>query len=256
MKFTNRGVQISESADIHPSAKIGDGTIIYDNVKIGANTIVANDCIIGEPTNDYYRNDEYKQPNTVIGSDGLIRSHNIIYAGAEIGNNISTGHHAIVRENSKIGNHCSIGTYTELQGDCEIGNYCRFQSNVSVGQLSRIGDYVFIYPFTVLTNDLTPPSEIYCGSQIGSYTQIASSCVILGNAKIGQHCLIAANSTVGGLFEDDSFIHGSPAVYKGKLSKMPFFNQEGKRHYPWPQNFDRGMPWNKSELKTPKGPSQ
>jgi len=243
VKFTGKGVQISPLADIHPSVKIGDGSIIYDNVKIAEGTIVANDCIIGEPTSDYYTNDRYVQKETLIGSQSLIRSHTIIYAGASIGNQFSTGHHAVIRENSSIGNNCSIGTYSELQGDCVVGNYCRFQSNVSIGQLSKIGNYVFIYPFTVLTNDLTPPSEMYCGPKIGSYTQIASSSVILANADIGEHCLVGANSTVGGKFKNDSFIHGNPAKYIGKLSKMPFFNQEGKRHYPWPKNFDRGMPW-------------
>jgi len=105
--------------------------------------------VIGEPTAEYYRNDEYKQQPTHIGSGGLIRSHSIIYAGAKIGDQFSTGHHAVIRENSKIGNHCSVGTYSELQGDCRIGDYCRLQSNVSIGQLSRLGDFVFIYPFTL-----------------------------------------------------------------------------------------------------------
>lgn len=243
MKFTNRNIQISSKAEIHPSAKIGDGTTIYENVKIGKNTIIANNCVIGEPTNDYYNNIEYCQPETIIGKGSLIRSHSIIYAGVTIGKELTTGHHVVIREKTVIGNHCSIGTYNEIQGTCKIGNYCRFQSNVSIGQLSQIGDYVFIYPFTVLTNDLTPPSEIYCGPIVGDYTQIASSSVILANANIGKHCLVGANSTVGGIFEDDSFIHGNPAKYKGKLSQMPFFNQSGKRHYPWPDNFDRGMPW-------------
>ena len=243
MKFTGRNIQVSPTADIHPTVRIGDGTIIYDNVKIDEGTIICNNCVIGEPTAEYYRNDEYKQQPTHIGSGGLIRSHSIIYAGAKIGDQFSTGHHAVIRENSKIGNHCSVGTYSELQGDCRIGDYCRLQSNVSIGQLSRLGDFVFIYPFTVLTNDMTPPSEMYCGPQIGSYTQVASSSVILANAVIGEHCLIGANSTVGGEFGDDLFIYGNPAKSKGTLSKMPFFNQQGKRHYPWPRHFDRGMPW-------------
>jgi hypothetical protein len=24
---------------------------------------------------------------------------------------------------------------------------------------------------------------------------------------------------------------------------MPFFNNKKTRHYPWPYNFERGMPW-------------
>ena len=247
MKFKNVNVHIASSAKVDPTAKIGDHTTIYDNVEIGPNTIIADHCIIGEPTAAYYRDEKYTQPKTIIGAESLIRSHSIIYAGAVIGSHFHTGHYAIIRDGSTIGDHCSIGTHSELQGDCTVGDYCRFQSNVIIGQLSTIGDYVFIYPFTVLTNDLTPPSEIYCGPTVGDYTQIASASVLLANAVIGQHCLVGASSTVGGTFEDDSFIHGSPARRIGKLSKMPFFNQQKKRHYPWPQHFDRGMPWSNKD---------
>lgn len=62
-------------------------------------------------------------------------------------------------------------------------------------------------------------------------------------SEIGKHCLVAANSTVNGTFDDDTFISGSPAKAVGKLSKMPFFNTNNKRHYPWPHNFSRGLPW-------------
>jgi len=249
MKFNNRNIIISDNCEVHPSAKIGDGTIIYDNVVIEEGVIISNNCVIGEPLAHYYTDDNYDQPKTIIGAAALVRSHSIIYAGVTIGNHFTTGHHAIIREGTVIGDHCSIGTFNEIQGTCKIGDYCRFQSNVSIGQFSQIGDFVFIYPFTVLTNDLTPPSDIYCGPRIGDYSQIASSSILLANAVIGKHSLVGANSTVGGKFEDDSFIYGSPARRKGVLSKMPFFNKEGRRHYPWPTNYDKGMPWTKSDTK-------
>lgn len=244
MKFNKKNIQISPTAKIGLNVQVGDNTIIYDNVVIGDNTIIANNCVIGEPLNAYYNSQHnYSNPETIIGENSLIRSHTIIYAGCSIGDYFQTGHRVAIREYSVFGNNCSVGTNSDIQGYCTIGKYCRFHSFVNIGQKSEIGDYVFIYPFVVLTNDPTPPSEDLIGVKIGDYTQLAAGCILLPGSSIGQHSLVSANSTVGGSFDNDSFISGNPAKKIGTLSKMPFFNQKGKRHYPWPYNFNRGMPW-------------
>jgi UDP-3-O-[3-hydroxymyristoyl] glucosamine N-acyltransferase len=243
MKFNNRNVQIGKNVVLGENVKIGDNTIIYDKVVIGDNSIICENCVIGEPTNDYYNNNTYENKPTVIGEGSLIRSFTLIYAGCKIGKSFQTGHRVTIRENSSIGNNCSVGSYNDIQGFCIIGNYTRFQSFVNIGQHSEIGDYVFIYPYTVLTNDPTPPSNDLVGVKIGDYSQIASSTVLLPGCIIGKHSFVGANSTCGGQFVDDSFISGSPAKRYGNLSKMPLFNKAGKRHYPWPYHFERGMPW-------------
>ena len=202
MKFNNFNVQISPKATIGKNVKIGDNSAILDNVVIGDNTIICNNCIIGEPLHDYYYNDQYKNPETIIGSDSLIRSHTIIYSGNTIGDNFSTGHRVTIRENMKIGNHCRIGTLSDIQGYSEIGNYCWLHSNVHIGQQSKIGNFVFIYPYVVFTNDPTPPSNICIGPTVGDYSQIAVFSVLLPGVIIGRHCLIGAGSIVGKNVED------------------------------------------------------
>lgn len=244
MKFNNKNVQIHSSVVLGKNVQIGDNTTIFPNVIIGDNTIIADNCVIGEPINDFYKNQEkYQNPKTIIGANSLIRSYTIVYAGNSLGDGLNTGHHVTIREKTIAGNNCSFGSYNDIQGDCKIGDFCRFQSFVNIGQKSTIGSFVFIYPYVVLTNDNTPPSNDLKGVTIDDYSQITSGAIMLPGAKIGKHCLVASNSTVSGIFEDDSFISGAPAKRVGKLSKMPFFNSNKKRHYPWPFNFDRGMPW-------------
>jgi acetyltransferase-like isoleucine patch superfamily enzyme len=243
MKYNNRNIVLGNNVIIGNNVKIGDNTIIYDNVEIGDNTIICNDCVIGEPQNSYYFDEDYKNPSTFIGSESLIRSHCIFYAGSKFGSHLVTGHRVIIREETEVGDHCQFGSFNDIQGYCKIGNYVKLQSYVNIGQKSIIGNFVFIYPFVVLTNDPVPPSNDLVGSVIGDYSQVTSSSVILPGTIIGKHCLVSANSTVSGSYADDSFISGNPATFKGKLSKMPFFNSNGKRHYPWPINFKRGMPW-------------
>jgi acetyltransferase-like isoleucine patch superfamily enzyme len=242
MKFNNRNIYVDSSAKLGGNVKIGDNTTIYANVIIEDDTIIANDCIIGEPLNDYYRNPNYNNPETIIGKNSLIRSHTIIYAGSKFGENFQTGHRVTIREFTSVGHHCSFGTNNDIQGDCEIGNYCRFQSFVNIGQKSKINNFVFIYPFVVLTNDPNPPSNTLVGSFVDDYAQIASGAIILPGKKIGKHSLVSANITLNIDVPDYSLLAGNPPKIIGDLRKMPFFSNN-KRHYPWPYNFERGMPW-------------
>lgn len=242
MKFNNRNVEISPTATIGKNVKIGDNTAILDNVMIGDDTIICNNCIIGEPTNDYYFNQEYKNPKTVIGSNSLIRSHTIIYSGCSIGDDFSTGHRVTIRENMKIGNHCRIGTLSDLQGLSEIGNYCWLHSNVHIGQNSKIGSFVFIYPYTVFTNDPHPPSNICIGPTVDDYTQIAVGVILLPGVKLGKHVVVGAHAVVGKDVEDYQLVVGNPAKPLKDVREL-ISRETGKSHYPWPYNFDRGMPW-------------
>ncbi|MBB6500977.1 N-acetyltransferase [Pedobacter cryoconitis] len=242
MKFNNRNVYISEKAIIGKNVRIGDNTVIYDYVKIGDNSIIANDCILGEPLNDYYFSDSYENPETVIMEGALIRSHTIIYAGSVFGENFSTGHRVTIREKSKFGNNCRLGTVTDIQGYVEFGDNCWLHSNVHIGQQSKIGNYVFIYPYVVLTNDPTPPSDTCIGVTIGDFSIIAVGTVLLPATEIGKHCLVGAQSLVGGKYEDYSLIIGNPGKRLKDVRDLKS-KQTGESHYPWPDKFSRGMPW-------------
>ncbi len=245
MKFNNRNVQISPKAKIGQNVKIGDNTVLYDNVRIGDNSIICNDCIIGEPNFDYYENLEsnnYINPDTIIENNSFIRSHNIIYAGSSFGQGLSTGHRVTIRENTKMGNKCRIGTLSDIQGNSVFGDHCWLHSNVHIGQKSTLGNFVFVYPYVVFTNDPTPPSNICVGPTVGDYSQIAVFCVLLPGIKIGKHCLIGAGSIVGKDVDDYQLILGNPAKPIKDVREIKS-RDTGESHYPWPYRFDRGMPW-------------
>jgi UDP-3-O-[3-hydroxymyristoyl] glucosamine N-acyltransferase len=243
MKFNNKNSFISAKAQIGKNVKIGDNSIIYDNVVIGDNSIICNNCVIGEPASNYYHDiDNYINPETIIGQGALIRSHTLIYADCKIGENFSTGHRVTIREKSTFGSNCRIGTLSDIQGYVEFGNYCWLHSNVHIGQQSKIGNFVFIYPYVILTNDPTPPSNICIGPTIGDYTQIAVNSVILPGITIGKHCLIGAGSVVGKNINDEMLALGNPAKEIKNVKEIKS-RQTGMSHYPWPYNFNRGMPW-------------
>ncbi len=241
--FQSSDTRISPSAKIGKNVKIGARTIIYDNVEIGDDTIICNDCVIGEPLNDYYSQGEsYQNPPTIIGTNSLIRSHTIIYAGNVIGDYFQTGHRATIREKNTFGHHCNVGTLNDIQGYSEFGNYCRLHSNVHIGQNSKLGNFVFVYPYVVFTNDPTPPSDICIGPTIGDYSQIATNSIILPGIHIGAHCLIGAGAIVSKDVDDYQLAVGNPAKVIKDVREITD-RETGDNHYPWPYRYDHRMPW-------------
>lgn len=242
MKFNNKNVFISETATIGKNVKIGDNSSIYDNVVIGDDTVIANNCTIGEPHGNYYTSDSYQNPKTNIGKNSLIRSHSIIYSGSTFGNEFSTGHRVTIRENTTFGEKCRVGTLSDIQGYCSFGNYCWLHSNVHIGQGSKVGNYVFIYPYVIFTNDPTPPSNICKGPRVDDFSQIAVSSVLLPGVKIGKHALVGAGSIVGKHVDDYMLVVGNPAKPVKDVREIKS-RETNESHYPWPKRFSRGMPW-------------
>ena len=72
MRFNNN-YTISKSAILGDNVQIGLNSIIHDNVEIGDNTIICENCIIGEPNAQSYKDDNYINPKTYIGSNSLDR---------------------------------------------------------------------------------------------------------------------------------------------------------------------------------------
>ena len=177
-----------------------------------------------------------------MGNNALIRSGSIIYAGSKIGNNFQTGHQVTIREKAQIGNNVSIGTLSDIQGNCKIGNYVRLHSNVHIGQLSVIDDFVWVFPYVVLTNDPTPPSENFVGVHVHSFAIVATGSIIMPGLELGQDCLIGAGAIVTKSVEPYAVAVGNPAKAISDVRKVK--NKiTGEPVYPWREHFGNYMPW-------------
>ena len=225
---------ISTKAKIGNNVEIGPSTIIYDNVVIGDNSVIGAFCELGVANH-------LSQGNLlIIEQNANIRSHSIFYEGSTFAEGLTTGHRVTVREKVIAGKNLQIGTLSDLQGHCEIGDYVRLHSNVHIGQKSKIGNFVWIFPYVVLTNDPYPPSDSLVGVTVQDFAAIATMSVILPGATIAEGCLIGAHSTVKGLTEPHCIYVGSPAKNVGATSKI--IRPDGTPAYPWTQHFKRGYP--------------
>lgn len=233
---------------IHPTAIVSPDAKIGQNVTIGAFTIVNNNVVIGSNSNigSHCELGVYtplaNNENLYIGESSIIRSHSVFYMGSVFGENLTTGHRVTVREKTKAGKNLQIGTLSDIQGNCEIGDFVRFHSNVHIGKHSKIGNYVWIFPYVVLTNDPHPPSEVMLGVTVEDYVAIATMSIILPGSLLKSGALIAAHSSVSRTVEPDTVVGGSPAKFICNTDQIKMKNGSNLSAYPWRKHFHRGYP--------------
>lgn len=227
---------VSAKANLGENVSVGPFTIIHDNVIIANNTKIESHCEIG-----HHAPSVADEP-LVIGEGSLIRSHSIFYQGSTFGDSLVTGHRVTVREKTTAGKNFQIGTLGDIQGHCEIGDYVRFHSNVHIGQHSHIGNFVWIFPYVVLTNDPHPPSDVMMGVTIEDFVAIATMSIVLPGVTVGNGALIAAHSSVSRDVEPDTVVGGAPAKFICETSKIKLKDGSNSTAYPWRKHFHRGYP--------------
>lgn len=228
---------VSSNARLGTEVSIGAYTIVHDNVEIGDNTIIGSQCEIGYSTPATEGGEGLK-----IGAGSMIRSHSVFYEGSTFGDRLTTGHRVTVREGTVAGENFQIGTLGDIQGHCEIGDYVRFHSNVHIGQHSRIGNFVWIFPYVVLTNDPHPPSDVMSGVSVGDYAAIATMSVVLPGVNIGEGALVGAHSSITRNVEPNTCVVGAPAKYVCDTESIQLKDGSGRSAYPWRHHFHRGYP--------------
>lgn len=236
------GKKIHCSAIVDPSAEIADDVEIGAFSIIHPNVVLTRGCKIGAYCELGIKSTLGDGSPLIIGEASTIRSHSVFYESSFFGENLVTGHRVTVRENTVAGRNLQIGTLGDIQGDCVIGDYVRFHSNVHVGKMSKIGDFVWIFPYVVLTNDPHPPSDILKGVTVEDYAVIATMSVIMPGVRVGEGSLIAAHACLKDDAESDMLYMGSPAVKTCRASRIRL--QDGTRRpaYPWVTHFTRGYP--------------
>jgi len=192
---------IHASAQIDPSAILGDGVAIGANAVIGAKVILGENVQIG--------------PGCVVGETSIIGSDSRLWANVTVYHNIHIGHNCIIHSGSVIGSD-GFGYANER------GNWIKIPQTGGV----RIGNHVEIGACTSIDRGALSHTEIHDGViidnqiqiahnvVIGQNTAMAGGSIIAGSTEVGKYCIIGGNSAIAGhlTIADGAHISGGTNV--------------------------------------------
>ncbi len=189
-----------QSELIHPSAKIGEGTIIQPNVFIGEDVVIGKNCVI--------------HANVSIYAHSIIGDNVIIHSGASIGadacyfqkrntgwKKLESCGRVILSDKVEVGANTCIDK--GVSGDTFIGEDVKFDNLVQVGHDTHIGARCLI--------------GAQCG--IAGCTYIDDDCSLWARSCVNKDLYIAKHTTVLALSavdksvkEEGMTLFGQPAI--------------------------------------------
>lgn len=135
-----------------------------------------------------------------------------------------------------IGKNCLIGSFVEIQSDVEIGDGSRIQSHTFIASKARIGNNCSIGHSVMFINDRYPlrrEEKFWEPVIVKDNVVIGSNATILP-CVIGENSVIAAGSVVTKDVQPNTVVAGNPARpvgciedYKKKQAKVPNENKPG-----------------------------
>ena len=161
---------------------------------------------------------------------------------AKIGSNVKVWQNSQVLPNAIVGDDCVIGHNSAIFGKAKLGKGVKIQSNTDVWDLVELGDYVFVGPSAVFTNDKNPRAK-YPKSEYPSYgawlptkvcegATIGANATILCGITIGKWAMIGAGALVSCDVPDYGIFVGNPARIAGWIcecgAKLEFNNKEAE----------------------------
>ena len=204
---------------------------IYANVEVGEGAQIGDFVIIGVPP----RGKTPGELKTSIGRNAVIRSHTVIYAGNEIGDNLQTGHGVMIRESNEIGHNVSIGTQSIVEHHVKIEDDVRIHSQAFVPEYSVLEEGCWIGPNVVFTNALYPlapdAKKNLKGPLIRRGAKIGANSTLLPGVEVGENALVGAGTVLVKDVAREKVVAGNPArVIKdvADLGVYPNLRQESK----------------------------
>lgn len=185
---------------VHPTAKVGEGTIIQPFVFIGENVVIGKNCLIHSNVSIY--------ANTIIGDNVIIHSNTTIGADGCYFQKRPDGWvklescgHVEIGDDVEVGCNCCIDR--GVSGITSIGDGCKFDNLVQIGHDTHIGRRVLL--------------GAQCG--IAGCTYIDDDCKIWAKSSVNKDLYIAKGTVLlacsaidKSIREENTTLFGVPAI--------------------------------------------
>jgi len=189
----------ASSSSIHPTVKIGKGTIIQPNVSIGPNSIVGENCLIHSGVVLY--------DHTVIGNNVIIHANAVLGSDAfyfkrrpEFYDKMYSCGRVVVHDNVEIGAACTIDR--GVSSDTTIGKGTKMDNHVHVGHDTIIGANCLFAAQVGIAGCVTIEDNVILWGQVG----------IQKDLTIGAGAVVLGQSGVPKSLEGNKTYFGSPSM--------------------------------------------
>jgi UDP-3-O-[3-hydroxymyristoyl] glucosamine N-acyltransferase len=189
----------SQTTPIHPSAKIGEGTIIQPCTFVGEDVVIGKNCLIHSNVSIY--------AHSVIGDNVIIHSGSVIGADACYFQKRDDGWLKLTScGRTVIGNDVEIGCCVTIDrgvsGDTYVGDGSKFDNLVQIGHDTYIGKHCLFG----------------AQSAIAGCTHLEDECTIWAKSVVNKDLFVAKRTTLLALSgidkdvtEEGSVLFGAPA---------------------------------------------
>jgi acetyltransferase-like isoleucine patch superfamily enzyme len=196
------GLVLGEGVELPDSVSLGAHVVIYAGTVIGEDCVIQDGAILGKPPKLARTSSAPKEPPPPlrIGAGSAICCGAIVFAGAELADDVIVGDQAFVRERATIGMSSVIGRGTAIDNDVVIGARVKVQTSCYITAFSVIEDAVFVGPGASTTNDDTmgrhPPDYALRGATLRRACRIGGSVVLCPGVEVGEEAFVAAGAVV------------------------------------------------------------
>lgn len=213
----NGSTGISERAEVHPTATIGE------NVSIGPFTIIEKGATVGDNTRI--------EGQCFLGAYANVGSNSTIHSGARIYTQCKIGNECIIHSNSVVGSDgfgfakLEDGTYKKIP---QVG-IVRIEDKVEIGAGCTLDRATMGETIIMEGAKLDNLIHVAHNVSIGKNTVIAAQVGIAGSTKIGNNCMIGGQAGIVGHLDI-----ADGTIFQAKSGMTKSVKKTGTKWYGYP----------------------
>jgi UDP-2-acetamido-3-amino-2,3-dideoxy-glucuronate N-acetyltransferase len=116
---------------------------------------------------------------------------------------------AHVMKGASIGRDCNVGDHAFIEAGARVGHGVTIKNGVTIWEGVTVGDFAFLGPCVVFTNDLRPRSprapragaryrakEWLVRTRVGKGASLGANATVVCGVRIGDHAMVGAGTVV------------------------------------------------------------